>query len=74
MTCPRCSRPLSPWPLRRPDTCSAAAAAVCVRQYADVRRELQRRAAKRVPSDDLVTRPDTFLANHSEVRPCTTNP
>jgi hypothetical protein len=34
--CPRCDKPVRPWPLRRADVCHVAGAAVCGRQWVDI--------------------------------------
>lgn len=52
MTCPRCGRSVVPSSFRRPDTCAPPERRACSRQYADVRRELQRRAAAKAARAD----------------------
>jgi len=34
--CPRCRRPVKPWPLRRADICSPDDWAVCIRHWPDI--------------------------------------
>jgi hypothetical protein len=34
--CPRCAKPVSPWPLRRADLCHTAGASVCPRHWSDI--------------------------------------
>mgnify|MGYP001610156744 CR=1 FL=1 len=32
--CPRCTKPVDPWPLKRPDVC--AGLRVCIRQWSNI--------------------------------------
>lgn len=34
--CPRCGRPVRPWPLRRPDLCWTPGADACPRHWPDI--------------------------------------
>jgi len=34
--CPRCGKPVSPWPLHRADVCHVHGAAVCPRHWPDI--------------------------------------
>lgn len=36
--CPRCNRPVDPWPLVRADVCSPASWVYCIRHWRDIRR------------------------------------
>lgn len=34
--CPRCGKPVRPWPLQRPDLCHVKGAVACGRHWADI--------------------------------------